>query len=123
MPQKDETGAHPVPQAWRSAIVEIVGSFVREDYSPQCAGEVVVLPVDSRTRAIIEYAVSGYGETLTSLPAETWDSSVCQWMWDYWDLVVDLWTVESGRSDLVLELRVYESGDRYIIEVASVRVP
>jgi hypothetical protein len=41
----------------------------------------------------------------------------------YWDVLVDLWTVESGRSDLALILRVYESEEEFRFEIESVHVP
>jgi hypothetical protein len=41
----------------------------------------------------------------------------------YWDVLVDLFTVEEGASDLVLAVGVYEKGSAYIFEVQSVHVP
>lgn len=41
----------------------------------------------------------------------------------YWDVLVDVFTVEEGRSDLVLFARVFERGDGYRFEIASVHVP
>jgi hypothetical protein len=48
---------------------------------------------------------------------------VCQWMETHWDLLVDLWTAESGRSDLVLAVRVFECDGDYRFEIDSVHVP
>ena len=59
-------------------------------------------------------------------PSDTllsWQSSLCQWMGDSWDVLVDLWTAESGPSDLVLFVRVTESGSSYRFEVRGVWVP
>jgi hypothetical protein len=41
----------------------------------------------------------------------------------YWDIVVDLWTAESGKSDLILSVRVFEEGDGYRFDVDGVFVP
>jgi len=44
-------------------------------------------------------------------------------MGGYWDALVDLFTEEEGRSDLVLSLHVREGGGEYLFEVMSVHVP
>ncbi len=67
--------------------------------------------------------VTDYGETLAELPDDTWQSSVSQWMGTHWDILVDLWTVESGKSDLVLSGRVFESNGGYRFEIDSLHVP
>ncbi len=43
-------------------------------------------------------------------------------MGDHWDAIIDLWTNESGASDLVLTVRVYEARSEHRIEVESVHV-
>lgn len=67
--------------------------------------------------------LAGYGEALAELPDETWSSSISQWNGSHWELFVDLWTVQSGRSDLVLCLRVFEAEGGYRFEVESLYVP
>jgi len=62
-------------------------------------------------------------ETLAELPDETWATSVSQWMGTHWEVLVDLWTVESGKSDLVLDARVFEQETGFRIEIHSVYVP
>jgi len=42
---------------------------------------------------------------LIALSDETWNSSACIWMSDYWDAIADLWTAEEGQNDLVLRLK------------------
>ena len=44
-------------------------------------------------------------------------------MESHWGVLVDLWTKESGKSDLVLGLRVFEEGGAIRFEVDSVHVP
>jgi hypothetical protein len=60
---------------------------------------------------------------LTSLPEATWETSACQWTGEYWDVLVDLFTIEEGASDLALAVRVYEDGSGYSFEIQSVHVP
>lgn len=67
--------------------------------------------------------IAEYGETLTELPEESWETSVAQWMDGHWEVLVDLWTVEAGASDLVLSARVFEEGTGVRIEVHMVYVP
>ena len=38
-------------------------------------------------------------------------------------MLVDLWTMESSRSDLALAARVFETDDGFRIEIDSVHVP
>ena len=83
-----------------------------------------VEPISLRTRDQIATYVRDYGETLTVLPGEAWNISEAQWMVGYWDCLVDLWTEESGASDLVLFVRVTElESGAYRFAVTSVHVP
>lgn len=69
-------------------------------------------------------AVDDYGAvTLISLPDESWDTSVALWSGDRWRCLVDLWTEEEGRSDLVLDIDVFENGPGYRFCVHLVYVP
>jgi hypothetical protein len=67
--------------------------------------------------------VADYGETLCDLPAETWTTSVAQWTGIHWDVLVDLWTVESERSDMVLHAFVSEVKNGFRIKIHLVYVP
>lgn len=119
---KDITKEHPIGDAWKSTFQAVVEAFRAGDYGLSC-GVPMVKPVSSGTARQIEAYIDVYGETLDALPAATWTTSVARWMEGYWDVLVDLWTVESGQSDLVLSVVVYEEGDAYLIEVAGVFVP
>lgn len=119
---KDETAAHPIATAWRPAFREIVKAFVAGDYSLE-RGIVSVEPVSSKTADSIQASIDAYGETLAELPEEAWTTSVSQRISTHWDVLVDLWTVESGRSDMVLHSRVFEEGESFRVEVYLVYVP
>jgi hypothetical protein len=71
----------------------------------------------------MEGYIAEYGESLTVLPDQTWESSVCIWMGGWWDFIVDLWTEREGRSDLVLTGRATESGDTFSLSIHSIHVP
>lgn len=122
-PVKDECAAHPIANAWRATLRDIVRAFVDGDFA-LTQGVRSVAPVPAATANQVRKYISSYGETLSELPEETWDASISQWMGTHWDVLVDLWTVESGRSDMVLSVRIYESdGDGFRVEVDSVHVP
>lgn len=121
-PVKDEDGAHPIANAWKPALREIIKAFVEGDYE-LTRGIPSVAPVSKATADQIRMYIADYGETLAELPDETWGSSVSQWMGTHWDVLVDLWTVESGESDMVLSARVFEVDESFRIEIDSVHVP
>ncbi|MFI5712159.1 hypothetical protein [Kribbella sp. NPDC051620] len=97
-----------VPHAWRETLGAIVDSLVRGDVRIGHGIENVDPLSKDRSKRCREN-VEAYGRvTLSRLPETTWDSSVARWQGDRWDCLVDLWTAEEGRSDLVLRLEVLE---------------
>lgn len=121
---KDEHSQRPVASAWRPTLCNIVEALVQKNYG--MVGSVGrVDPIPRETAERIESYIADYGETLTNLPEDAWNSSVSQWMGAHWDVLVDLFTEESGESDLVLHVRVFEheKGTGYRYEVVSVHVP
>lgn len=112
----------PIPSAWRPVIKRIVDALARHD-NRLGAGIPGVAPVSDETAAHIRDTVEDYGETLVPLPDDSWNTSVCMWTGHHWDVLVDLWTVGEGGSDLVLELKVVEGGDGYMVEIHMVYVP
>ena len=81
----------------------VVAAFVAGDYGLACGVEGVARPSDSVASRIADN-VADYGEALVELPDATWRSSLAQRVSnDRCDVLVDLWTAESGRSDLVLD--------------------
>ncbi|MBQ4880561.1 hypothetical protein J8M21_25515 [Pseudoalteromonas luteoviolacea] len=97
-------------------------SFVNQDYNLNEAIDSVGSISDSLASYIKEN-IEEFDETLVSLPQETWDTSVCQWMESYWEVLIDLYTLESGLCDLVLSIRVYERSESYYFEVQSLHIP
>ena len=60
--------------------------------------------------------------------AAAWRPVLCeiacaQWMGTHWEVLVDLWTKEEGRSDLVLHVKVVEDGASPRFTVHLVYVP
>ena len=121
-PTKDEDAPYPIPAAWRQTFREIVRAFVEGDYRLSRGLPHVRWLSAAKAEQIREY-VADYGETLVELPEDTWRTSESQWMNEFWDVLVDLWTVGEGRSDLALTGRVFEIDGEYEFEVHSVYVP
>jgi hypothetical protein len=119
---KDVDAQHAIAGAWRPMLGEVVRSFVNGDYG-LVKGIAGVEPVGDETAKQIEDYLSDYGATLSELPDETWQTSVAQWMGTHWDVLIDLWTTEEGRSDLVLAGRVEETNDGPRFSVSMVYVP
>ncbi|MGR9116093.1 MAG: DUF7668 domain-containing protein [Gammaproteobacteria bacterium] len=119
---KDEDNQMLVPEAWRNTFTDIVEAFKDGDFKLE-RGVHGVRPVSEDDAARIASNLANYGCHLISLPEETWNTSMCQWMQGYWDVLIDLFTSEEGASDLVLAVRVYEEGSSYIFEIQSIHVP
>ncbi|NVC52812.1 DUF7668 domain-containing protein [Vibrio diabolicus] len=119
---KDEDIQQPIPSIWRPIFCSIVKSFVERDYTIS-SGLEGLAPVTSEISTQIEEFIDDYGELLIELPDETWESSICMWMGNHWDVLIDLWTESEGRSDLVLSAQVTESENSYVVNVDMVYVP
>ncbi len=115
----DEREQLPIPAHWRQTFREIVAAFAGADYRRMIPG---VEPLSVETETQIQRYIRDYGATLVALPEETWASSVCIWAGDHWDAIVDLWTQEEGRSDLVLHAQVND-GPSFTVRVHLVYVP
>ena len=121
-PVKDEHAAHPIPSVWRPVLRDVIKAFVDGDYALVRAPRTVA-PLSATSRDRIAAYIAKYGQTLAELPDDTWRTSVSQWMGTHWDVLVDLWTVESGASDMVLSARVFEMEEGFRFVVDSVHVP
>ena len=119
---RDPGRAHPVAGTWRPIFAEVVHRFALGDFT---WGDGVrgVAPISEATAGQIRDYIADYGATLTALPEATWETSVAQSMGSTWHVLVDLWTVQEGRSDLVLHADVEEVGGDAWITVRMVYVP
>ena len=119
---KDLEAAHLIADAWRPMLREVVQHLALGDYF--LGSRVVgVTPVAASVAEQMRHSIADYGATLTDLPDDTWQSSVAQWMGTHWEIVVDLWTAEEGRSDLVLAGNVVETSTGPLLTVHAVYVP
>jgi len=119
---KDLEAHHPIASAWQPALRSLVAALVRGEFELQIR-PAEVDPLEPGVAEQMRAYVADYGETLTALSAECWSTSVSQWMGDHWVILVDLATVESGISDLVLHAKVFETPLSFRIVVESIHVP
>lgn len=119
---KDEENEHPIAGAWRPMLREVVRCFVEKDYG-LARGVPGVEPVTADTAERIRDYIAEYGATLVKLPEDAWQTSVAQWMGTHWQILVDLWTAEEGRSDLVLDGTVTETSEGPRLTIHLVYVP
>ncbi|QHJ14081.1 hypothetical protein FX988_04363 (plasmid) [Paraglaciecola mesophila] len=118
---KDEETQQPIPTIWRDTIVKIVDA-IRFNNIDDFNAIPYVKGVSEKDAEGFQENIEDYGCRLTNLPDATWQSSTCQWMREYWDALIDLYTVEEGESDLALYLRVHEKGQKFEFEVMSIHV-
>ena len=119
---KDEDNQTPVPTVWRNTFRLIAEALKEGDFKLNLRVS-DARSISAKDAAIITANIRDYGDQLIDLPDDTWSTSVCQWMLDYWEVYIDLFTANESASDLVLAVRVYEDGTSYIYEVQSVHVP
>jgi hypothetical protein len=113
----------PVPSAWRPTFEAIVNAFIAGDWQLSSAPASVERLPEDIAQAIQQNVADYGGITLTALPAETWETSVAIWMGTVWEVLVDLWSIEEGRTDLVIDAKVAELDDGYAFKVHFVYVP
>ena len=101
---------------------EVVRRLVAGDYS-LADGVPGVETVSAEAAEQIQGYLAEYPATLVELPDDTWRTSVAQWMGTHWEVLVDLWTAEEGRSDLVLGGTVVETRNGPRLTVEMVYVP
>ena len=121
-PIKDGESEQPIPQVWREALASMVGALAVGDYALASLPDCFTKPT-SEEALRIQAALSDYGATISALPEESWDTSVCLWCDPEWDALVDLWSIEEGRSDLVLHAKIRERDQGYSYEIHLVYVP
>jgi len=115
----EPTEQQPVPEHWRQTLTQIADAIASGDLGG-LADVPGVEPVSEASAAQIIGYVSGYPATLMRLPVESWDTSVCIFNGSEWEVLVDLWTKEEGRSDLVLHAYV---GQGNLVRIHAVYVP
>lgn len=122
LPVKDEL-QRPVAEVWRPVFHAIVRALAHNEY--ELIGEIdSVEPITDDQVAHIRGNIDSYGATLVELPDRTWENSCTMWMGgNSWEVLVDLWTAEEGRSDLCLGVDVRETDSGFRFKVRMVYTP
>ena len=119
---KDLDAAHAIASAWRPTLRDVVRCIAQGDYALE-RGVRGVAPVAMATAEQMRDYLVEYGATLVEVPDATWQTSVAQWMGTHWEFLVDLWTAEEGRSDLVLAGDVIETSAGPLLTLRGLYVP
>jgi hypothetical protein len=117
--EKVEGKEQPVPTGWRLALKTIADAFA-EGRIPTGEG---IRSVTADTAKINFQNIEDYPDATGPPTDASWDSSICVWMGNQWDVLVDLSTVSGERSDLVLHAKVFEVGGGTEIEPGLIYVP
>ena len=112
----------PIPSIWRDCIIQIVEAFKDKDF-----GRLNTLPsvqcIDLAYAEEIAENIDAYGAHLISLAEESWHTSVCIYMEnESWKAIIDLFTVEEGRSDLILDLFIVKKENQFIFQINNIYV-
>jgi hypothetical protein len=108
----------------RDTVHQVVGMLVAGDY----AGLEAVSRGRRLTAEQLRQAVEEYGRELRMPPEPVFDNiedviELEDATRRAWSVLVDLWTVEEGRSDLTLELVLTETGgEQYDIQIWDLHV-
>lgn len=118
----DEETASQVPTVWRETLIRIVEAFKNNDLAAinHIKG---VQNIELEHLQDIAENITDYGETLVSLPDETWETSQALWMGFCWYVILDLFTEREGRSDLILSIRVFETDGVFEYSIQDIYVP
>ena len=113
----------PIPTIWRSTLELIVESFSsRERF--MALQNVKNIKVDEKSFNISRFQIVEYPANVVSIGTESWKNSICRWMGEYWDILVDLYVDDIDEiSDLVLGARVFPVEEGYRYEIGLVYVP
>src|SRR5215216_6456985 len=102
----------------RDTVHQVVGMLVAGDY----AGLEAVSRGRRLTAEQLRQAAEEYGRELRMPPEPVFDD-IEDVTRRAWSVLVDLWTVEEGRSDLTLELVLTETGgEQYDIQIWDLHV-
>lgn len=119
---KDGENELPIPVEWRPKLKEIVSVLASGNPHAHPLPEHVEFSPHMSLSDVLRN-IAEYGEQLIELPDDSWETSIVLWMEGYWEVLVDLFTKDKGRSDLVLHAMIFENDDAYRFLIDSIHVP
>lgn len=117
--EKIEGREQPIPGKWRDVLKEVADAF-SDGRVPIGDG---IRPVNAKIAEVNFENIEDYPGPTGPLRDASWDTSICVWEGDHWQVLVDLSTASGERSDLVLHAKVFELDDRVEIEPGLIYVP
>ena len=118
----DVKGPSKIPSIWRETFFDIVERFKDNDLEKLNKINLVQY-IDLDYAKEIYENIENYGEVLVSLPDATWDTSECLYFESCWKVFIDLYTVGEGRSDLILDVFVFEDEGKFVFQINNIYVP
>jgi hypothetical protein len=112
--------AHVVPDRFRAIVAGAVGMIAADDLAALRAHPQIRI----RGQDPLVW-VRDYPAAITALPAEVWDIADAvevEGSPGTWSLVVPLWTVQEGRSDLSLEATAQDLATGPVITIDGIHV-
>ncbi len=117
--ERIEGREQPIPGSWRGPLKQVADAFA-DGHLPNGDG---IRSVNAKVAKLNFENIEDYPDATGPLRDVSWDTSICVWEGDHWQVLVDLTTVSGERSDLVLHAKVFEVGDRVEIEPGLIYVP
>lgn len=121
----------PIPLPLRPALAQVVDRVAAGDFEALKASGADPYPDSDLGLWIREYgrpseSTEQGGATLISLPDEAWEYAEVIYEDPgpprRWGVVIDLWTVEEGRSDLSMEADVVETSTGLRVLILNIHV-
>lgn len=119
---KDADNQRPIPSVWRKDLKRLADGFVSKEFL-EGSDKVSISPVASEIKEINFANIADYPDRLGPLAEKSWETSVCIWASDHWDVLVDLSDENSETADLVLHAKVWEDGEGFVLETGLIYVP
>lgn len=117
--EKIEGREQPIPGRWRGPLKQVADAFA-DGRIPTGDG---IRSVNAKVAKVNFENIEDYPDPTGPLRDASWNSSICVWEGNHWQVLVDLTTVSGERSDLVLHAKVFELDDRLEIEPGLIYVP
>ena len=117
--EKTEGREQPIPGRWRVPLKHIADAFT-DGRVPTGDG---IRSFNAKVATANFESIEDYPDATGPLHDASWETSICVWEGDHWQVLVDLTTVSGERSDLVLHAKVFELDDRVEIEPGLIYVP
>jgi hypothetical protein len=101
---KNEDEELPVPTEWRKPLGDLVACLASGEFG-KLPSVAPVTPLTDEECSNIELYIRDYGATLTTLPEESWKTSIYRWMDGFG---MSSWIYSRSKQDLAAWCCLYE---------------